>query len=130
MNELDNTATAVGNYNNISTSLTSNTSVVNLIDGLTLSMEADKVNWSDGLLTYTITLDNQTTLSYENPVIKDVLDTSKVEFVVDSVLIDQVQATSSEASYDSSSSTLQITLDEVGANSSKVISFKVKKKVS
>lgn len=128
MNELNNTATAVGNYNNVSTSLTSNTSVVNLIDDLTLRLEADKANWSDGLLTYTITLDNQTTLSYENPVVKDVLDTSKVEFVEGSVLIDQVEATSSEASYDSSSSTLQITLDEVGANSSKVISFKVKKK--
>lgn len=128
MNELNNTATAVGNYNNVSTSLTSNTSVVNLIDDLTLRLEADKVNWSDGLLTYTITLDNQTTLSYENPVVKDVLDTSKVEFVEGSVLIDQVEATSSEAFYDSSSSTLQITLDEVGANSSKVISFKVKKK--
>lgn len=128
MNELNNIATAVGTYNNVSTSLTSNTSVVNLIDDLTLMLEADKVNWSDGLLTYTITLDNQTTLSYVNPVIKDVLDTSKVEFVEGSVLIDQIEATSSEASYDSSSNTLQITLDEVGANSSKVISFKVKKK--
>ena len=36
MNELKNTATAVGNYNNIPTSLTSNISVVKMIDVFTL----------------------------------------------------------------------------------------------
>ena len=33
MNELNNIATSVGTYNSVPTSLTSNTSVVNLIDG-------------------------------------------------------------------------------------------------
>lgn len=42
MNELNNTATSIGNYNNIPTSLTSNVSVVNIIDGLSLTKEADK----------------------------------------------------------------------------------------
>ena len=58
MNELENTVTSVGNYNNIQTTLTSNTSKVNIISGLTLTKEADKQNWSDGYLTYIITIDN------------------------------------------------------------------------
>ena len=33
MNELKNTATAVGNYNNISTTLVSNIATVNIVDG-------------------------------------------------------------------------------------------------
>lgn len=52
MNKLNNIATAVGNYNNISTSLTSNLSVVNIVDGLILTKDADKKNWSSGNLTY------------------------------------------------------------------------------
>lgn len=42
MNELTNTVIAVGNYNNIPTQLTSNTSIVNMIEGLSLTKEADK----------------------------------------------------------------------------------------
>lgn len=42
MNELNNTATSLGTYNSIPTSLTSNTSVVNMIEGLTLPKDADK----------------------------------------------------------------------------------------
>lgn len=56
MNELNNTVNAVGNYNSIPTSLTSNTSVVTMIEGLTLTKDEDKKNWSSGNLTYKITL--------------------------------------------------------------------------
>ena len=42
MNELKNTATAVGNYNNISTTLVSNIATVNIVDGLSLVKSADK----------------------------------------------------------------------------------------
>ena len=48
MNELKNTATAVGNYNNISTTLVSNIATVNIVDGLSLVKSADKTNWSSG----------------------------------------------------------------------------------
>ena len=41
INELNNIVTAVRNYNNIPTTLTSNTSVVNIIEGLSLHKEAD-----------------------------------------------------------------------------------------
>lgn len=129
MSELSNTVSSVGNYNNIPTSLTSNTSVVNIIDGLTLTKSANKQNWSDGFLTYTITLDNQTDTTYESPIITDVIDTSLVEFVNDSVSINGVSATSSEYSYNDASHTLTVNLEKVDPTSKSIVTFNVKKKI-
>ena len=42
MNELYNTVTSNGNYNNIPTTLTSNTSIVNMVEGLSILKEANK----------------------------------------------------------------------------------------
>lgn len=129
MNELYNTVSSVGNYDNIPTSLTSNTSVVNMIEGLTLLKEADKQNWSDGYLTYKITLDNTTDKSYDNPVITDVIDNNLIDFVEDSVIINDVKADASKYNYDSDKHTLKITLDKVDASSKVTITFNVKKKI-
>lgn len=59
MNELINQVTSIGTYDSLPTSLNSNFSVVNLVNGLTLVLEADKITWSNGALTYTITLANE-----------------------------------------------------------------------
>lgn len=128
MNELSNIVTSTGNYNNIPTSLTSNTSVVNLIEGLTLSKEADKINWSDGLLTYTIKLNNETNTPYTNAIITDVIDTSFIEFVDSSVKIDDRYALENEYSYDDNSNTLTINLNDIAENTEVVVTFNVKKK--
>lgn len=128
MNELTNTVYSNGNYNNIPTSLTSNTSVVNMIEGLTLTKDADKKNWSDGLLTYTIKLNNSTTTPYTNPVITDIINTDLVEFVTDSVKINGIEATSSEYSYDTGTHTLTINLNDIEANTEVSVTFNVKKK--
>mgnify|MGYP004610132735 FL=1 len=42
MAELNNTAPAVGSYNSVPTSLVSNTSVINIVEGLTLVKDVDK----------------------------------------------------------------------------------------
>lgn len=128
MNELNNTATATGTYNSVPTSLTSNATVVNMIDGLTLVKSADKKNWVDGNLTYTITINNQTANSYETPVVKDVLEDSLVEFVTDSVTIDGVIADKSKYSYDEGTHTLTVNLEDVSPSSSSVLTFRVNKK--
>ncbi len=128
MNELNNTATATGTYNSVPTSLTSNATVVNMIDGLTLVKSADKKNWVDGNLTYTITINNQTANSYETPVVKDVLEDSLVEFVTDSVTIDGVIADKSKYSYDEGTHTLTVNLEDVSPSSSSVLTFQVNKK--
>ncbi len=125
-NELNNVVSAVGNYNSIPTSITSNASVVVMIDGLTITMTANKSVWADGDLTYTIVINNGTEKAYENPVITDKLDTTLVEFIDGSVMIDGVAATSSE--YTFNTDTLTINLSTMNQNDTKTISFKVRKK--
>ncbi len=127
MNELSNQVTSTGTYNSVPTSLTSNTSVVNVIDGLTLVKSADKTNWIDGVLTYTIEINNETDNSYQNPVVTDILNTNLVEFVDGSVTINGASAT--ELQYTYTAGTLTIKPDEVQANSKTTMTFSVKKKV-
>ncbi len=128
MNELNNVVTAVGNYDNVSTSLSSNVSTVNLVSGLSITKDADKKYWSGGDLTYTITLDNQTDRDYVNPVITDVIDTNLVSFVSDSVMVNGVAFDKSKYSYDDSTHTLTVNLDTVSANSTTTLTFQVEKK--
>ena len=78
MNELTNTVNGTGTYDSVPIALISNTSVVKLVDGLTLTLEADKTYWKDGNLKYTITLDNATDVNYENVKLTDVLDTREI----------------------------------------------------
>ena len=105
---LNNTATAVGTYNEISTSLTSNVSVVNL--------------------TYTVTINNQSTETYVAPVITDIIDTALVDFVDGSVMIDGVAATGSQYSYTSGTHTLSVTLTDIAPSTTKTVTFQVSKK--
>lgn len=128
MNELNNTATSVGTYNNIPTALTSNTSVVNLVEGLALEKEADKTNWVDGNLKYTITIKNEADKDYVTPKVTDIIDTDKVEFVKGSVTINGVAATEQQYNYEEASHTLTINLDTITPSSSSTITFLVTKK--
>ena len=127
--QLNNLATAVGTYNGVATSLTSAVSVVTLISGLTITKTADKQTWADGLLTYTITINNNATESYVSPVITDVIDNTLVDFVADSVTIDDVKATSSQYKYDSNTHTLTVNLADITPSQSSTVKFQVTKKV-
>lgn len=102
--ELKNTVSATGNINEIPTLINFEASVVTMLSGLTITKTADKTVWADRLLTYTITISNQTTVPYVTPIVKDILDTSLVNFVDDSVTIDGVKATAEEASFDTATS--------------------------
>ena len=127
MNNLSNIASAVGNYNGLSTAIISEAVVVPLVSGLTITKTADKTSWADGPLTYTITINNQATESYENPVVTDIIDTTLVNFVTDSVYINETQATSEQYSYDSETHTLTVNLTTIAATSSTTITFQVTK---
>lgn len=129
MSELNNTVVVQGNYNNIPTQITSNTSVVNIIEGLTLSITADKQNWVSDNLTYTITLENNAELTYTTAVITDIIDTDLVTFIDGSVEIDDAKAQPSEYNYNADTKTLTITLGDVPKDTTKKILFKVKKKI-
>lgn len=126
--QLSNTATVLGEYNNIPTSISSQALVVTMIDGLTVTKTADKMIWADGILTYTILVDNKATETYTSPKITDILNTTLVSFVSDSVTIDGVKATTDKYTYDESTGTLTINLDNIAPSASSTITFQVEKK--
>lgn len=128
MNEVTNTVTSEGTYDNTPISLTSNATIVKIIDGLTLVLSADKKYWKDGNLTYTIVLNNATDIKYENITLKDVIDSTYTSFVDGSVKINDAYAQSSEYNYDSSTNTLSVSLQEVEASGKTTVTFSVKKK--
>lgn len=126
--ELRNSVSSIGNYNSIPTSVTSATSVVTMVDGLSITKTADKQIWADSVLTYTIVIDNQTEKTYESPTVTDILDNNLIEFVDDSVTIDDVKATSSEYLYNDSEHKLIVNLEDLDPSSTKTIKFQVSKK--
>lgn len=126
--ELRNIVTALGNYNDIPTSISSPVLVTTLISGLTITKSADKSIWADGSLTYTITIDNQTTVSYTEPKVTDILDAELVEFVDGSVTIDDQKATSEQYTYDTTTNTLTVNLTDLAPSETKTITFQVTKK--
>lgn len=126
--QLSNTATVLGEYNNIPTSISSQALVVTMIDGLTVTKTADKMIWADGILTYTILVDNKATETYTSPKITDILNTTLVSFVSDSVTIDGVKAETSKYTYDESTGTLTINLDDIAPSANSTITFQVEKK--
>ena len=128
MNELSNTVTGNGSYEGTPISVTSNASIVKIVEGLTLQLQADKPYWKDGNLKYTITLGNATDVKYETVTISDVLDTNYISFVDGSVEINGAKAQSSEYKYDDVTHTLTINLSEVAAQGTTTVNFSVKKK--
>lgn len=127
-NNLSNTVTVLGNYNEIPTSISSQALVVAMIDGLTVTKTADKMVWADGVLTYTIEVDNKALESYTSPTITDVLDISLVSFVNGSVTIDGAKAEESKYTYNDADGTLTINIPDIVASGKCVVTFQVSKK--
>lgn len=127
--ELTNTATVLGNYNNIPTEISTQALVVTMISGLSVTKTADKMIWSEGDLTYTIVINNQTEESYTSPVITDILNTSLVTFVNDSVTVDNVKLETSQYTWDDSTGKLTINLSDIDSKTKKTVAFKVSKKI-
>ncbi len=125
--ELLNTASAVGTYNGLPTEITSEAVAVQIIDGLTITKTADKESWGNGLLTYTISIQNTASESYVAPIVTDVIDTTLVNFVPDSVYIDDVKADNTQFNYNDTTHTLTINLGDITSESSKKITFQVSK---
>jgi hypothetical protein len=126
--ELNNIVTALGQYNNIETTLSSETITTTMITGLTIELTANKNIWADGLLTYTITIKNETEKSYTSPTITDKLNISLITLLKDTIKIDDIKATEEQYNYEESTGTLTINLSDITASSTKKITFQVSKK--
>lgn len=128
-NQLTNMVSAIGTYNNLPTSITSEAVVVSMISGLTITKTADKQSWADGNLTYTITIKNDATEAYATPVVTDIIDNTLVNFVEDSVYINGTKAETSQYKYDSTAHSLTINLTDIAPSTTAVATFQVTKKV-
>ena len=126
--KLTNIASVLGNYNDIPTSISTQALVVTMIDGLTATKTADKMIWADGNLTYTITVNNESTETYTAPVITDILDTTLISFITGSITIDDTPIEESEYTYDQETGTLTIKLPDIAPSSKKTVTFQVAKK--
>lgn len=125
MATLTNSATITGTYGLEALTLTSNTVTTEIVSGLTIVLAVDKEKWISGPLTYTITVTNNTNEEYVSPVIEDILDTSMVTLIENSVKVDGKDKT---YTYDDTSGKLSISLDTLSTNSTSVITFRVQQK--
>ncbi len=128
MNELINIASSVGDYEGLSTEMTTEAVITQLVDNLTISKAADRVSWATGYLTYTITVDNQSTSPYESPVVTDTIDPALATLVDGTVTIDGVPAVSpTDYTFDILTGLLTVNLSDVLATTDVVIEFQVKR---
>ncbi len=125
---LNNTATVLGTYNEIPTTLTSEVLATTLLSGLTVTKTADKEVWADGNLTYTITVDNQTTETYTSPVITDILDKDLVTLLTNTIKINDTAATTSDYEYEEATGKLTVNLSDIAPSSKVTVTFQVTKK--
>ncbi|HHW69612.1 MAG TPA: hypothetical protein GX747_04665 [Tenericutes bacterium] len=128
MNELINTASSVGEYLGLTTEMTTEAVVTQLVDDLNITKSADRDSWATGNLTYTITIDNQSEEPYENPIVTDTIDPTKATLVDGSVTINGTPATTpTDYTFDAITGLLTVNLSDVAATSTTVIVFEVER---
>ncbi len=121
---LTNTASVTGNYNAVPITLDTDAVVTQLVDGLTVTKTADRVNWATGLLTYTITVTNNASSSLETPIVTDILDPTLIKLVESSVKVNGVAKT---PVYNATTGEMTVTLDSIEVGGKSEITFQVQK---
>lgn len=125
--ELNNKVDIAGEYGDPSAAINFSSNLVQttIVEGLTLTKSADKTNWVDGPLTYTVVAANNSGSGLTNGVLTDVLDTTLVDFNTEyGVKIDGETYTS----FTYNSGTLQITLPNLDNEKQITITFQVTRK--
>lgn len=123
---LTNTASALGTYASEPTTIEATEINVTMVNELTIEKSADKPVWISGPLTFTITITNGASLSYETPTITDTIDILKVAFIEDSVTIGG--SPSDQYTYDDESGKLDVNLTTITSGGSAIVTFQVQKK--
>lgn len=124
-NSITNIASVTGTFDSLPTALTSEAVITPMTTDLTIAKTADKQVWSDGLLTYTVTIANaNTTLDYETVVFTDVIDPSKAVLVADSVTLN---GSTVAYTYDDVTGTLSVNIGTIDAAGNGIITFQVNK---
>lgn len=106
-------------------SFSSNTVTTTIVQGLTVNKTADKTNWVDGPLTYTIVIQNNSGSTLTNGVLTDNINTTLVDFNATY----GVQINSSASSdYTYNNGELKINLPDINNEAETTITFQVTKK--
>ncbi len=106
-------------------SFSSNIVTTSIIQGLTVNKTADKVNWVDGPLTYTITIENTSGSTLTGGVLTDNLNTDLIDLDKTSgILIDDTPS----SDYTYTDGELKINLPTLTDQQTTTIIFKVTKK--
>ena len=125
--ELTNQVDISGEYGNPSSAInfSSNLVTTTIVQNLTVTKSADKTNWVDGPLTYTIIVNNSSGSALSNGTLTDKIDTTLVDFnSTYGVKLDG-------ATYDSftyNSGTLEITLPNLDDQKQITLTFQVTRK--
>ncbi len=127
VNEITNIANATGTYNGLTTSIATEAVVTPLIDDLNITKTANRQAWATGTLTYTITIDNQSATPYVAPVVTDTIDPTLATLVAGTVTIDGIAADPADYTFDAGTGLLTVTLSDIAATSSTVVTFQVER---
>lgn len=124
---LTNQVDITGQYGDTSSpvSFSSNIVTTSIIQGLSVTKSADKTNWIDGPLTYTVQIQNTSGTSLTSGILTDNLNTSLVEFNNSfGVTIDDTPT----SNFTYSSGELKITLPTLANDQTTTIKFQVTRK--
>ena len=91
MTPYEQTGNAIGGYPDLATATTAAVTV-QIVDGLDMTLEADRTLWMNGPLKYTATISNVSGVDYNTPNLTFKLNPSIVTFVSGSVKINGIDA--------------------------------------
>ncbi len=98
----------------------SSPSDVKIYDAITATKTANKTVWTEGILLYTITINNGETIDFETPSFSDTLNTTLVDYVTDSFKVG-----GAVHAHNYASGVLTATLPTITAGNSLTITFEV-----
>lgn len=121
---LTNKVDIAGNYGDASNPVTfaSNDVTTTLIQGLTVTKNADKTYWVNGPLTYTVTIANNSGSKLDSGVVTDKLDTNLIS--LDETYGVLINGSKTE-DYTYTTGTLTVNLPELADNSTTTVTFRV-----
>ena len=119
---LTNTATSSGMYDSSPVEITSVALDTLIVSGLTITKSADKNVWINGPLTYTITITNNASESFVDPIITDVLDPTLIVLVDNSV---EYNGLPIAYTYNSVTGTLTVDITSIASGDDGILTFQV-----
>ena len=124
---LTNQTTIEGQYGSPASAISfvSNEVTTSIVQGLTVQKEADKTNWVNGPLTYTIVVTNNSGSTLSSGVLLDKIDINLVDFSTTyGVQIDGSKTTN----YTYNNGNLEVTLPDLETDKSVTVTFQVTQK--